>query len=64
MKNTALARSAFTVSSGTLAGLTGFSKYSDIEAIQTYFVLYCYHRSKANTWIQAWREFWEFNTTI
>ena len=54
----ALARSAAILSSGTIASLSGFNAYTEIEVIQHGFVSYCNERSKAQSWQMAWYEFW------
>lgn len=51
------------LSSGTLANLTGYTRYSDLERIQNAFVEWCagFHADYPggfDTWQQAWHAFW------
>ena len=50
-----LARSARLIASGTMATLTGFSRYDEIEPIQAEFVEFCEENEKVfATWQTAW----------
>lgn len=58
IKYDSLAHSAFLVSSGTMAKLTGFNRYDQIEPIQDEFVEFCEENNgKFETWQSAWREY-------
>ena len=46
------------LSSGTLATLTGLSKYSDLNLVYVDFVEFCEeNESHFNNWQSAWREY-------
>jgi len=44
------------LSSGTIAALSGYDKYVDIERVQTEFVEFCQTR-EFTCWQDAWNEF-------
>ena len=51
---------ATNISSGTLAGLTNRRSFAELEQIQAEFVAFVEkHPGQYETWIQAWRIFWE-----
>jgi hypothetical protein len=53
-------RDAASISSGTLAGLTGKRSFAELERIQAEFVAFVeQHPGQYETWIHAWRAFRE-----
>ena len=53
-----IAIDAATLSSGTLAGLTGLREYADIERVQGDFVEFAQSKvGQFRTWQEAWRAF-------
>lgn len=54
-----LTQQARSLSSGTLATLTGENTYSQIETIQNDFTEFCEENSRYyGTWQEAWPKFW------
>ena len=52
-----LAYEARTLSSGTLATLTGYAAYEALDAIQAAFVAWCERHPHYATWQAAWTAF-------
>jgi len=52
-----LVQEALALSSGTLATLTGYAEYEQLDAIQTAFVAFCGRHSGYDTWQAAWTAF-------
>ena len=53
-----LAQDALALSSGTMATLTGYRAYEQLDAIQRAFVAFCErHSGRYGTWHAAWRGF-------
>lgn len=52
-------KQARALSSGTLAGLTGFRTYSEIDPIQAEFVEFCEENiNRYSSWAEAWKHYW------
>lgn len=45
------------LSSGTIATLTGFSNYEDIERVQTELIEYAKKMPEAETWMEVWEKY-------
>lgn len=56
-----LVHDAAALSSGTIAGLTGLGKYTDVERVQGDFVEFCQTAKPGQyrNWQEAWRAFEE-----
>lgn len=53
-------RDALGLSSGTIAGLIGNTRYDVIDAVQSKFVLYCKeHEGEFDNWRDAWHSFFK-----
>ena len=53
-----LAQDALALSSGTMATLTGYTAYDDLDAVQAAFVAWCEkHNGQYAHWQAAWRGF-------
>jgi hypothetical protein len=53
-------RDAASLSSGTLATLTGRRTYAELDVIQAEFIAFVErHPGQYETWATAWRAFWE-----
>ena len=54
------------LSAGTLAGLTGFRKYVQVDVVQVDFVEFCEeNQNQYRTWQPAWNDFWKlYQTTL
>lgn len=46
------------LSSGTVAGLTGFTRYDQIDLVQHSFVAYCEDIGAKGRWQDHWQRFW------
>jgi len=58
--NAVVIHDAANLSDGTLATLTGKRSFAELEQIQAEFVAFVEkHPGQYETWIQAWRIFWE-----
>lgn len=59
-----LIREVGAVSSGTLATLTGFSRYDQLDSVRALWIEWCQHLPAARlarifTWQEAWAYFWD-----
>lgn len=51
-------KDALGISSGTIASLIGDTRYSEIDKVQSAFVLFCNsHAGEFESWIKAWHAF-------
>lgn len=48
---------AATLSSGTIATMTGHNRYKDIERVQRAFVEFCQDHPQYERWQDAWTKF-------
>jgi len=60
-----LVREAYSLSSGTMASLTGFKEYAMIDLIQNDFAQWIIDHSdrfdQSTVWQEAWKQFWREN---
>ena len=49
---------AMLLSSGTIASLTGFTRYEKIDMVQASFVRHCMDKRVRGPWQPAWLNFW------
>lgn len=52
-----LATEARSLSSGTIANLTGLMKYADVDAAQEAFARWCETHTQYTNWITAWQAY-------
>ncbi len=52
-----LIQDARCLSSGTLAGLIGSTRYAVIDAVQADFIEFCQENPHYKTWVTAWDDF-------
>jgi len=52
-----LAQEALALSSGTLATLTGYAEYAQLDTVHVAFVAFCERHSGHATWQAAWTAF-------
>ena len=52
------ARDAMLISAGTIAGLTGFSKYVQVDVVHASFVRHCQDTGASGRWQDHWPLFW------
>lgn len=58
MSNNITALDARLISSGTIATLTGFTRYDRIDLVQHSFVRYCEDTGARGRWQDHWTGFW------
>ncbi len=52
------AREAMLISAGTIAGLTGFRSYRQVDLVHASFVLHCQDTEAQGRWQDHWPRFW------
>lgn len=58
---TPLVQQARALSSGTLASLTGYTRYDEVDPVYADFIDFCEENvNRFHTWVEAWNEFKTF----
>lgn len=58
MSDGVTARDAALMSAGTIATLTGFTKYAQVDVVHASFVQHCRDTSARGRWQDHWPRFW------
>ncbi len=58
MSNECTAREAMLISAGTIASLTGFRRYLQVDVVHASFVRHCQDMGARGRWQDHWAGFW------